>query len=358
MAAARPQRGLNDDRCWSAVAARDRSADGCFYYAVTTTGIYCRPSCGSRRPRRENVRFFASPAEASGAGFRPCKRCRPDSPTHARQTALVAAACRAIETADEPPTLAALARAAGLSPGHFHRLFKAAVGMTPKGYAVAGRCRRVRERLRDTPTVTEAIHAAGFGSSGRFYAGADRALGMTPTAFRKGGAMTSLRFAVGPCSLGQVLVAASEKGVAAVLLGDDPDALLRDLQDRFPNARLIGGDRAFEEIAAGVIAFVERPAAPPELPLDIRGTAFQHRVWQALTEIPAGTTTTYAAIAQRLGRPKAARAVAGACAANPLAVIIPCHRVVKSDGKLSGYRWGIARKRSLLDRETRAKTRR
>jgi AraC family transcriptional regulator of adaptative response/methylated-DNA-[protein]-cysteine methyltransferase len=354
----RPQLRRDEDSRWSAVLTRDSGADGTFYYAVTTTGIYCRPSCGSRRPRRENVRFFSSPAEASAAGFRPCKRCRPEMPPGSTLAARVAAACRAIESAEELPTLAALARAGGLSPSHFHRLFKSVVGLTPKEYAVADRNRRVREALTDTPTVTEAVHAAGFGSSGRFYSISGMALGMTPTAFRKGGVTTTLRFAVGPCSLGHVLVAASAKGVAAVLLGDEPDALLRDLQDRFPNARLIGADHEFESIAAAVIALVESPATPCELPLDVRGTAFQHRVWQALAEIPAGTTATYAEIAQRIGRPKAVRAVAGACAANPLAVVIPCHRVVRTDGDPSGYRWGIARKRVLLDREARAKPRR
>lgn len=351
-----------DDR-WRAIVARDAAADGSFVYAVVTTGIYCRPSCGARRPRFENVRFFAGPAEASAAGFRPCKRCNPDAPAGSRQAALVAASCRAIESAEDIPSLAELARAAGLSPFHFHRLFKAIVGMTPKAYALAWRNHRVREQLACSRTITEAFHAAGFGSSGRFYAGAQSALGMPPATYRNGGSskdgvMTTLRFAVGVCSLGHVLVAATAKGVAAVLLGDNPAALLRDLQDRFPNAELIGGDPAFDSLAATVIALIEHPRPAPELPLDIRGTAFQHRVWQALAAIPPGATATYGEIARRIGAPNAVRAVAAACAANPLAVIVPCHRVVRSDGAPSGYRWGLARKQALLAREARDDTER
>jgi AraC family transcriptional regulator of adaptative response/methylated-DNA-[protein]-cysteine methyltransferase len=263
----------------------------------------------------------------------------------------VARACRLIETADEPPGLDALADSAGLSSFHFHRVFKAITGITPKAYAAAYRARRVRDELSRSATVTDAIYGAGFNSSGRFYATAPGVLGMTPTRFRSGGEGAAIRFAVGECSLGALLVAASDQGVCAILLGDAPDALVRDLQDRFPKARLIGGDTGFERLVAKVVGFVERPALGLDLPLDVRGTAFQQRVWQALRAIPVGATATYRDIARRVGAPKAVRAVAQACAANALAVAIPCHRVVRTDGALSGYRWGVQRKRALLARE-------
>jgi AraC family transcriptional regulator of adaptative response/methylated-DNA-[protein]-cysteine methyltransferase len=341
------------DPRWAAVVARDRGADGAFYYSVKTTGVYCRPSCGARLPRPENVRFHASRAAAEQAGFRPCKRCKPDQPApEARQARKVAEICRYIEAAEEIPTLKQLARKAGLSPYHFHRLFKSVTGLTPRGYAVARRARRVRDGLRKSGTVTEAMFDAGFSSSGRFYAASDRMLGMSPRRFRAGGAGTDIRFAIGDCSLGSVLVANSDRGVCAILLGDDPDALARELQDQFPRANLIGGDAGFERLVARVVAFVEAPARGLDLPLDIRGTAFQQRVWQALRKIPTGATASYADIARRIGAPKSVRAVAQACAANRLAVAIPCHRVVCNDGGLSGYRWGVERKRALLDRET------
>ena len=337
---------------WAAVARRDRHADGLFYYAVRTTGIYCRPSCAARRPRRENVRFYSTGDEAVRAGFRPCRRCRPTEPPGRDARALaVARACRLIETADEPPGLDALADSAGLSRFHFHRVFKAITGVTPKAYVAAHRARRVRDELSRSATVTDAIYGAGFNSSGRFYATAPGVLGMTPTRFRSGGEGAAIRFAVGECSLGALLVAASDQGVCAILLGDDPDALVRDLQDRFPKAGLIGGDTGFERLVAKVVGFIERPALGFDLPLDVRGTAFQQRVWQALRAIPAGATATYRDIARRVGAPKAVRAVAQACAANALAVAIPCHRVVRTDGALSGYRWGVQRKRALLARE-------
>ncbi len=337
---------------WQAVAGRDRRADGAFYYSVVTTGVYCRPSCGARLPNRKNVAFHETTAAAEQAGFRPCKRCRPDETD--RQAVAVAQACRLIEQADTAPSLAELADAVGISRFHFHRVFKAATGITPKAYADAERARRVRAALDRTDTVTEAIYDAGFNSNGRFYASAPQRLGMTPTRFRAGGTGETLRFAVGQTSLGAILVAATDKGIAAIQFGDDPDALLRSLQDRFPNAQLVGGDAAFERLVAQVVGSVENPSTGFDLPLDVRGTAFQQRVWQALQEIPAGTTVSYADIAERLGAPKAVRAVAGACAANAIAVAIPCHRVVRSDGALSGYRWGVERKRALLDREAAA----
>jgi AraC family transcriptional regulator of adaptative response/methylated-DNA-[protein]-cysteine methyltransferase len=273
-----------------------------------------------------------------------------------RQTALVVAACRKIETAEEMPSLDELAEAAGLSRFHFHRMFKSVTGVTPKAYADAHRADRMRDELEQTGTVTEAIYGAGFNSNGRFYAAAPQRLGMTPTAFRDGGTGAEIRFAIGQCHLGAILVAATDKGIVAIQFGDDPQALLEELQDRFPKARLVGGDAEFEQLVARVVGFVEAPSAANgemmlDLPLDIRGTAFQQKVWQALRSIPAGSTASYAEIARRIDRPRAVRAVAQACAANDLAVAIPCHRVVRSDGDLSGYRWGVARKRALLDRE-------
>jgi AraC family transcriptional regulator of adaptative response/methylated-DNA-[protein]-cysteine methyltransferase len=343
------------DPRWARVAARDRSADGCFFYSVETTGVFCRPSCPSRVPNPKNVRFHATIAAAEAAGFRPCRRCRPDEPSlQERYAAKVAELCRRIEETDEAPSLAELATAAGLSLYHFHRVFKALVGVTPKAYAAAHRADKVRERLGRSASVTEAIYEAGYNSSSRFYEAADHMLGMTPTAFRAGGADAEIRFALGQCSLGAILVARSEKGVCAILIGDDPEALLRDLQDRFPRARLIGGDSAFEELVARVVGLVEAPGIGLDLPLDVRGTAFQRRVWQALREIPAGATISYAELARRIGAPKSVRAVGAACAANPLAVAIPCHRVVRTDGGLSGYRWGVERKRTLLARERSA----
>jgi AraC family transcriptional regulator, regulatory protein of adaptative response / methylated-DNA-[protein]-cysteine methyltransferase len=340
---------------WAHVLARDLSADGQFYYSVATTGIYCRPSCPSRTANPKNVRFHDSIADAEAAGFRACKRCKPDQPSaDIRNAEIVAGVCRLIEKAEEIPSLDELAKAAGLSPGYFHRMFKAITGVTPKDYATAHRAGKVRAELGRSDTVTEAIYDAGFNSSGRFYEKSDEMLGMTPTDYRAGGTNAEIRFAVGECSLGSILVAKSEKGVCAILLGDDPDMLVRDLQDRFPRARLTGGNAAFEGLVARVIGLIEAPRLGLDLPLDVRGTAFQQRVWAALREIPAGTTATYADIARKIGAPKSVRAVAGACAANSLAVAIPCHRVVKSDGALSGYRWGVERKRKLIDREAAA----
>lgn len=345
---------VDDDRRWAAVTLRDAGADGTFWYSVKTTGVYCRPSCPSRRPRRENVAFHADRASAERAGFRPCKRCRPGQPSLSQRHAdIVARACRAIETAEEPPALASLAKNAAMSPFHFHRVFKAVAGVTPKAYATAHRARRAREKLTRGGPVTRAVFDAGFNSSGRFYESANQLLGMTPTRFRSGGAGTEIRFAVGQCSLGAILVAQSDRGICAILLGEDPDALLRDLQDRFPRATLVGGDRKFERLVARVVGFIEKPGLGLDLPLDIRGTAFQQRVWQALRKIPAGEVRSYTDVAKKIGAPKSVRAVAQACAANALAVAIPCHRVVRSDGALSGYRWGIERKRTLLAREGR-----
>jgi AraC family transcriptional regulator of adaptative response/methylated-DNA-[protein]-cysteine methyltransferase len=345
---------LADPR-WVAVHTRDARADGSFFYSVKTTGVYCRPSCGARPARPENVAFHATAADAERAGFRPCKRCKPDQPSLAqRQAAMVTAACRTIEQAEMAPTLEQLAAPTGLSPFHFHRVFKAVTGVTPKQFATAHRNRRVRNELGRGASVTSAIFDAGYNASSRFYETADQVLGMKPSSYRAGGADSEIRFAIGECSLGSILVAQSERGVCAILLGDDPDALARDLQDRFPRATLVGGDPAYERLVAQVVGFVETPALGLDLPLDVRGTAFQQRVWRALRDIPVGSTASYSEIARRIGSPHAVRAVAGACAANMLAVAIPCHRVVRHDGELSGYRWGVPRKRALLDREARS----
>ena len=344
---------VNDPR-WAQILGRDPQADGVFYYSVRTTGVYCRPSCPSRRARPENIQFHATRAEAEGAGFRPCKRCQPDLPMLSeRHAAIIAESCRAMAAADREPRLDELASHAGMSPFYFHRLFKQISGLTPKEYWMAQREQRVRDGLVNSGTVTEAIYSAGYHSNSRFYAKSKEVLGMTPTNFRLGGANMKISFAIGECSLGTILVAMSERGLCAIFLGDDPDALVHELQDRFPQAELIGGDGDFEQLVAQVVGFVESPGIGLDLPLDVRGTAFQQRVWQALRQIPPGQTATYAEIASRIGAPKSVRAVGQACGANPLAVVIPCHRVVRTDGGLAGYHWGVERKQSLLEREGR-----
>ncbi|MEA2760022.1 MAG: AraC family transcriptional regulator [Methylobacteriaceae bacterium] len=347
------RRFLTDEERWQAVVDRNRAADGAFFFSVRTTGVYCRPSCGARLPRRENVAFHASPADAEAAGFRACLRCKPNlDRSEDAQAKAVARACRAIEEAEEPPTLEVLAKMLGQSPWHFHRVFKSVTGVTPKAYADAHRGKRVRDELKRAGTVTEAIYSAGFNSNGRFYAASDDLLGMKPTDFREGGAGATIRFAVGECSLGAILVAATDKGVCAITLGDDAQTLVRAFQDDFPNAQLVGGDRDFERIVAAAVCLVEGSQREFKLPLDVRGTAFQQRVWQALRDIPAGKTASYRDIAAKIGAPASVRAVAGACASNRIAVAIPCHRVVRTDGSLSGYRWGVERKRALLQRES------
>ncbi len=343
---------------WAAVQRRDHVADGHFVFSVKTTGVYCRPSCAARPARRENVAFHATPADAQRAGFRPCKRCRPDDPPRAaREAALIADACRSIEAAieagGEEPRLAVLAGKAGISPHHFHRMFRRIAGVTPKSYAAAQRQRRVQASLSAGSRVTETIYDAGFNSSSRFYEAAPGMLGMTPSAYRKGGQGEVMWHAMGRCSLGGVLVAATERGVCSIMLGDNPAELVEDLKTRFPKARLVEAEPGFADWVAKVVRFVDDPARAEGLglPLDIRGTAFQRRVWEALRRIPAGRTATYGELAASLGVPRAVRAVAGACAANKIAVAIPCHRVIGSDGRLTGYRWGVERKRRLLERE-------
>ena len=342
------------DARWLAVVTRDPQADGRFFYSVKTTGIYCRPSCSARRARPENVSFFATREEAEDAGFRPCRRCKPDQASLIEQhAATIAEVCRYIDESDEMPSLDELASKAGLSSYYFHRLFKSKTGLTPKEYAAGNRAKRVQSLLERSRTVTEAIYEAGYNSNGRFYEDSNEVLGMTPSTYRTGGVGALIHFAVGECSLGLVLVARSVRGVCAILLGDDADELKSELQARFPRAEIIGGDAEFEQLVSKVVGFVEAPAVGLDLPLDVRGTSFQRRVWQALRKIPTGSTASYSDIARLIGEPKAVRAVAQACGANPLAVVIPCHRVLRSDGALSGYRWGVERKRMLLEREMR-----
>jgi AraC family transcriptional regulator of adaptative response/methylated-DNA-[protein]-cysteine methyltransferase len=298
------------------------------------------------------MRQACSTRAARAAGFRPCRRCNPDGDSaDAIRAALVEQACRIIERRDTPPSLAKLAGAVQLSPGYFHRMFKQSTGLTPRAYAAARQANRMRRGLGEAASVTDAIYAAGYGSSSRLYEKSNALLGMTPGRYRAGGAHETIRFAIGQCSLGAILVASTDKGVVAILLGAAPEELLDDLRTRFPQAALIGADGDYEELVARVVGMVEAPSIGADLPLDIRGTAFQQRVWDALRRIPAGATASYAEIARAIGAPEAVRAVAGACAANNLAVAIPCHRVVRSDGALSGYAWGIDRKRSLLERE-------
>ncbi|MES3023783.1 MAG: bifunctional DNA-binding transcriptional regulator/O6-methylguanine-DNA methyltransferase Ada [Pseudomonadota bacterium] len=344
----------SDELRWAAVQARDKGADGAFFYSVSSTGVYCRPSCGARPALRRNVRFHVGCGEAEAAGFRACLRCKPDQlPLAGRHAALVALACRLIDAADEAPDLDRLAAQVGLSRFHFHRVFKAHTGITPKAYAAAVRTERLKRALGQAPSVTAAIYDAGFNSSGRYYAASAQVLGMTAQAWRAGGSGAAIWFAIGECSLGAILVAATAKGICAILMGDEPEQLARDLQDRFPRADLRGAEADFEQSVAKVIGLVEQPGLGLDLPLDVRGTAFQQRVWQALRAIPCGATVSYTELAALVGQPKGARAVAGACAANPVAVAIPCHRVVRTDGGLSGYRWGVERKQALLDRESK-----
>lgn len=340
------------DPRWAAVVARDRQADGRFVYGVKTTGVFCLPSCPSRRAKIEHVFFFPDNEHALKAGFRPCQRCQPDQPQaknlHAK---IIEDLCRFIAQAEQEPSLADLSQRAGLSSYHLQRLFKRITGLTPKSYARASRIQRVHDSLAQHTSVTHAALDAGYNSSSHFYAESRQLLGMTPKQYLAGGTTMNIYFAIGECSLGAILVAQSERGICAITLGDDPEALLNELQQRFATANLIGGDIHYETLVANVIGFIEQPQAVFDFPLDIRGTLFQQRVWQALQTIKPGETLSYSQLAERIGSPRAVRAVASACAANVLAVAIPCHRIVRTNGELSGYRWGIERKRKLLERE-------
>jgi AraC family transcriptional regulator of adaptative response/methylated-DNA-[protein]-cysteine methyltransferase len=339
---------------WAAVLARDVAADQAFVYAVRTTGIYCRASCASRRPRRENVEYFPRPEAAEAAGYRACRRCRPrDTPAAEQRGALFTRLCRLIESAEQMPTLAELARLAGLSRFHLQREFRGAVGLTPREYRARRRREQVARTLTAAGSVTEAIHAAGYGCSGQFYGEADTVIGMPARTFRAGAAGECVDFAIADCALGKVLVASTGRGLCAILLGDTAQPLRADLARRFPKATLRQAPAGFATQLREVIRHIEQPQRPLALPLDIRGTAFQQRVWKALREIPVGGTASYTDVGRRIRAPRAARAVAQACGANPLAVAIPCHRVLRSDGSLSGYRWGLERKRELLRREAK-----
>ena len=343
----------DDDARWVAVCTKDAAAEGHFWFAVTTTGVYCRPTCRSRQPRRQNVRFFDTPAAAEAAGFRPCKRCQPNEAQPAmtvEHAAAVEQACELIRSADETPTLATLAAAVGMSPYHFQRVFKAHTGVSPRQYAVRVRLARTANALQSAESVTTAIYDAGYNSGGHFYAESADAIGMTPTVYRRGAAGETIHFGVAMCYLGWVLAAATQRGLCAIDLGDNPAELEAGLRSRFPNAEIVR-DADFDGWMQQIVAFLDAPQRGLSLPLDIQGTAFQRRVWAALREIPAGATLSYTDVAERIGEPDAVRAVAGACAANKLAVAIPCHRVVRKDGDLSGYRWGIERKRRLLAHE-------
>ena len=345
----------DSDKCWAALASRDGGADGAFVYAVRTTGVYCRPGCASRLPKRENVAFYPDRAAAEAAGFRPCKRCRPDEASaEARHLAAIERACALIGARETLPSLAEMAEAAGISRFHFHRVFKAITGTTPREWGKAHRLGRFAARLDAGEPVAEAVYAAGFGASSRAYESAPSGLGMTPGARRHGGRGETIRFTIVRSALGWALVAATARGICMTALGDAPAPLEAELRRRFPAALIWPADAALTGWAERIVQFITRPGAQPDLPLDIRGTAFQAQVWRALQKIPPGHTATYREIAAALGRPSAVRAVAQACAGNNLALLVPCHRVVRSDGGLAGYRWGVERKRALIAREREA----
>ena len=348
---------LDQDRCWAAVRAHDASQDGQWVYSVKTTGVYCRPGCASRLPLRKNTAFFETNEAAEAAGFRPCKRCRPTESSQAeRHIAAVERACALIRERDALPTLGELAKAARISPYHFHRVFKQITGATPREWGKAHRMDRFAARLDAGENVAEAVYAAGFGASSRAYEAAPSGLGMTPAARRHGGRGETIRYTCVKTTLGWALVAATEKGICMTALGDDKAPLEADLRRRFPAALIWPADSKLAGWAERIVRFVTAPGEQPDLPLDIRGTAFQARVWRALQKVPPGRTSTYTEIAAALGQPKAVRAVAAACAANKLALLVPCHRIVRRDGDLAGYRWGVERKRALLAAEHAATT--
>jgi len=343
-----PAHQLDDvDACWDAFLRRDRSRDGQFVGAVLTTGIYCKPSCAARHPRRENMVFLRDPAAARAAGFRACLRCRPDEIGRDRQA--VAAAIALIEASEQPPTLEAMAAHAGYAPHHFHRLFKRETGLTPAAYARGRRAERLKAALAAGGRANDAIYEAGYNAPSRAYADAERHLGMSPSAWKDGGRGALIRYAIVESSLGPLLVAATEKGLCRISFGEGE----AELRARFPKAQIAPADAALRTLAEGVLALVEQPGSAPDLPVDVGGTAFQQAVWSALRAIPPGETRSYAQIAAAIGRPGAVRAAGSACGDNHLAILIPCHRVVRSDGGAGGYAWGVERKAALLARERR-----
>lgn len=344
---------MDESACWWAVQRRDREQDGKFVYAVRTTGIFCRPSCASRQPRREHVLFFATPEDALAAGFRPCKRCRPlETPTPDERARLVRQACSILEEENEAvPILRALARRLNISPTYLHRVFKELVGMTPRQYAAFKRAEVFKSRLRRGIRVVEAQFEAGYASSSRVMEASNLWLGMTPGQYQKGGKDMKVNYAIVESGMGRLLVAATQRGVCAVRFGEDDSALLAGLREELPSAELVQDHGQLQTWVQGILAYLEGREKQLDLPLDIRATAFQWEVWEALRRIPYGETRTYRQVAESIGKPSAVRAVANACAANPVAVVIPCHRVKRSDGRLGGYRWGIQRKQALLEKE-------
>lgn len=348
------QYGTEEER-WQAFSSRDNQADGQFFIGVKTTGIFCRVLCPARLPKRENILFYDTWQEAAAAGFRACKRCHPTElePETPHRSAIIRA-CKILDSAENQPTLVTLAKTAGLSSFHFQRVFKGIVGVTPKQYYMEKRSSRIRQNLQQTNRVTDAIYDAGFGSSARFYSQASDTLGMKPSDFQKGGDGMEISFAISPSYLGLVLVAATATGICLIIFGDRPEVMEKELNRRFPKAHLKDANSTFKDWVNQIISYLQHPGRDLNLPLDIQGTAFQRRVWAALREIPAGSTASYSEVANRIGNPKAVRAVASACAANNLAVAIPCHRVVHSNGGLGGYHWGLERKRALLEHEKKA----
>jgi len=343
-------RTFDIDSAWEAFELRDRSWDGRVIGAVKTTGIYCKPSCPARRPKRENVEFFESTDKARAAGYRPCLRCKPDEVGRDREA--IARAVKLIDSAEEAPSLDDLARAVGYAPHHFQRLFKRDLGVSPAEYARALRAKRAEKHLKESERVTDAIYDAGYSGPSRFYDDARERLGMAPSAWRDGGRGETVRWTIVDSALGRMLVAATSKGICRLTFDDSADSLQR----LFPNATLIEDDGSMAELVEGALAAVERPAAAPELPIDVAGTAFQEAVWRELRKIPVGETRSYAQIAAAIGQPKAVRAVGTANGDNHVAVLIPCHRVIRSDGSLGGYAGGLDRKRKLLDSEGASKT--
>jgi AraC family transcriptional regulator, regulatory protein of adaptative response / methylated-DNA-[protein]-cysteine methyltransferase len=342
---------MPDESLWQTVITRQ---EGDFLYAVTTMGVYCRPGCPSPRPLRKNVRFFDTPSEAEAAGFRACKRCDPKGERARLALAVVSDACASIEAAETMPSLDTLAARSGYSRFHFLRMFRDHTGVTPRGYAGSVRAKRLQAALASGTRVADAVAEAGFGSESRVYEKTGAILGMTPGAARRGGMGELIRTAFADCPFGRLLIGATDKGVCFLGFAEPDDALMADLRRRFPRARIAADDHGLQDMLSAVVAFLEEPKHSLDLPLDLRGTVFQQRVWRTLCQIPLGQTRTYGELARMIEQPNAVRAVARSCATNPVSLAVPCHRVIGSDGKLTGYRWGVPRKKALLEREREA----